>query len=139
MYTCLMTWMLNIQLVARLDLINFPHGCEHFNRKCKLRAPCCNKLFWCHHCHNNDPNKWHKMVLKYVTQVVFMVCNMEQQVDKICGNCEVKMWEYFCGIWNLFGDDPSRHKFHCYKSGICKRSAREEKYHFHKCGCCFVV
>lgn len=26
--------------------------CEHYRRRCKLRAPCCDQIFTCRHCHN---------------------------------------------------------------------------------------
>ncbi|KAM7510297.1 hypothetical protein LguiB_009172 [Lonicera macranthoides] len=27
-------------------------GCSHYRRKCKIRAPCCDEIFDCRHCHN---------------------------------------------------------------------------------------
>uniref|UniRef100_A0A7I4AW26 CHY-type domain-containing protein n=1 Tax=Physcomitrium patens TaxID=3218 RepID=A0A7I4AW26_PHYPA len=29
------------------------HGCAHYKRGCKIRAPCCNEVFDCRHCHND--------------------------------------------------------------------------------------
>lgn len=26
--------------------------CEHYRRRCKIVAPCCNQVFPCRHCHN---------------------------------------------------------------------------------------
>lgn len=26
--------------------------CTHYRRRCKIRAPCCNEIFDCRHCHN---------------------------------------------------------------------------------------
>lgn len=26
--------------------------CKHYRRRCKIRAPCCNEIFSCRHCHN---------------------------------------------------------------------------------------
>lgn len=26
--------------------------CKHYRRRCMLRAPCCNEIFSCRHCHN---------------------------------------------------------------------------------------
>jgi len=26
--------------------------CEHYRRRCRIRAPCCNEVFDCRHCHN---------------------------------------------------------------------------------------
>ncbi|ONL93606.1 CHY-type/CTCHY-type/RING-type Zinc finger protein [Zea mays] len=28
------------------------HGCVHYRRGCKIRAPCCGEVFGCRHCHN---------------------------------------------------------------------------------------
>ncbi|KAL8440943.1 hypothetical protein Emag_007591 [Eimeria magna] len=33
------------------------HGCSHYRRKCKVVAPCCGKVFWCRHCHNEESEK----------------------------------------------------------------------------------
>ncbi|KAI3690237.1 hypothetical protein L2E82_48214 [Cichorium intybus] len=130
-------------IAARLDFRKLQHGCEHYRRRCKLRAPCCNKVFSCRHCHNeyttrlNNPTERHKMVREDVRQVVCTICNTEQPVNQICGNCGVKMGEYFCGICKLFDDDTSKQQFHCNDCGICRVYGRENYYHCDKCGCCF--
>lgn len=28
------------------------YGCPHYRRRCRIRAPCCNEIFDCRHCHN---------------------------------------------------------------------------------------
>ncbi|KAK0607582.1 hypothetical protein LWI29_017049 [Acer saccharum] len=28
-----------------------PKRCKHYRRRCKIRAPCCNEIFECRHCH----------------------------------------------------------------------------------------
>lgn len=28
--------------------------CKHYRRRCKIRAPCCNEIFYCRHCHNES-------------------------------------------------------------------------------------
>ncbi|KAI3690239.1 hypothetical protein L2E82_48217 [Cichorium intybus] len=132
------------KIAARLDFRKLQHGCEHYRRRCKLRAPCCNKVFSCHHCHNKytselkNPKERHKMVRQDVQQVVCIICNMEQPVSQICGNCGVKMGEYFCGICKLFDDDTSKQQFHCDDCGICRLYGRENVYHCDKCGCCYA-
>jgi len=30
------------------------YGCSHYRRRCRLRAPCCNEIFDCRHCHNES-------------------------------------------------------------------------------------
>uniref|UniRef100_A0A0D9VTZ4 RING-type domain-containing protein n=1 Tax=Leersia perrieri TaxID=77586 RepID=A0A0D9VTZ4_9ORYZ len=29
-------------------------GCKHYRRRCRIRAPCCNDVFHCRHCHNES-------------------------------------------------------------------------------------
>ncbi|KAL7600817.1 hypothetical protein Lser_V15G22907 [Lactuca serriola] len=129
---------------ACLDFRKLKHGCEHYRRRCKLCAPCCNKVFWCHRCHDNytsalnDPKERHNIVRGDVQQIVCIICNTEQPVDQICGNCGVKMGEYFCGICKLFDDDTSKQQFHCNDCGICRLYGRENYYHCDKCGCCYA-
>ncbi|KAJ0609055.1 putative transcription factor C2H2 family [Helianthus annuus] len=99
-----------MQLAPDYNKEKMLHGCEHYKRRCKLHAPCCNELFTCHHCHNkytsslNDLNIRHKMVLKDVTQVECLLCNTKQQ------DC-----------------------------GICRLHGRENFYHCQNCGCCLSV
>ena len=35
--------------------------CEHYNRNCKIIAPCCNKIFDCRLCHDNFFEDDHKI------------------------------------------------------------------------------
>ncbi|KAK4407053.1 E3 ubiquitin-protein ligase MIEL1, partial [Sesamum angolense] len=37
---------------SREDFGKLLYGCEHYRRRCKIRAPCCNQIFTCRHCHN---------------------------------------------------------------------------------------
>ena len=32
--------------------INFHGRCQHYRRRCRIRAPCCGEVFDCRHCHN---------------------------------------------------------------------------------------
>ncbi|KAF2616369.1 hypothetical protein F2Q68_00041947 [Brassica cretica] len=86
-------------------------GCEHYKRRCKIRAPCCNLIFPCRHCHNDaanalpDPKERHDLVRQNVTQVICSVCEAEQEVAQVCSNCGVCMGEYFCNICNFFDDE----------------------------------
>ncbi|KAJ0036014.1 hypothetical protein Pint_25052 [Pistacia integerrima] len=36
----------------RLAFGKMGYGCKHYRRRCKIRAPCCNEIFDCRHCHN---------------------------------------------------------------------------------------
>ncbi|KAK1265541.1 hypothetical protein QJS04_geneDACA021306 [Acorus gramineus] len=36
----------------RLERGHLLYGCHHYRRRCRIRAPCCNEIFDCRHCHN---------------------------------------------------------------------------------------
>lgn len=79
------------------------HGCSHYRRRCRLRAPCCNEVFTCRHCHNEaknageeDPKLRHDLPRHEVTTVVCLLCDTEQPVAQRCRSCGVTFGEYFC-------------------------------------------
>ncbi|KAK4485867.1 hypothetical protein RD792_008515, partial [Penstemon davidsonii] len=39
-----------------LDKGYLKYGCSHYRRRCRIRAPCCNEIFNCRHCHNEAKN-----------------------------------------------------------------------------------
>uniref|UniRef100_J3N350 CHY-type domain-containing protein n=1 Tax=Oryza brachyantha TaxID=4533 RepID=J3N350_ORYBR len=39
-----------------MELNSEQHGCAHYTRGCKIRAPCCGEVFDCRHCHNDAKN-----------------------------------------------------------------------------------
>ncbi|KAK3041461.1 hypothetical protein RJ639_000438 [Escallonia herrerae] len=100
------------------------HGCEHYRRRCKLCAPCCDQIFACRHCHNeaasalSNPKDRHGLVRRDVKQVVCAVCDTEQQAAHVCANCGVKMGEYFCDIRKFYDDAIEKQQFHCDDCGL---------------------
>ncbi|KAJ0520382.1 putative transcription factor C2H2 family [Helianthus annuus] len=128
-----------------LDVGKSLHGCIHYRRRCKIRAPCCNQIFTCRHCHNEytnalaNPKERHEIVRHDIKQVICAICNTEQQVAQICTNCGVKMGEYFCGICKFYDDDISKEQFHCNDCGICRVGGSTNFFHCEKCGSCFDV
>ncbi|XP_052187725.1 E3 ubiquitin-protein ligase MIEL1-like [Diospyros lotus] len=129
----------------RLDFGKLQFGCEHYLRRCSLRAPCCSQMFWCRHCHNEamsamtNPKDRHELVRQDVSQVICAVCDAEQQVAHVCTNCGVKMGEYFCEICKFYDDDTSKKQFHCDDCGICRVGGRENFFHCRKCASCYSV
>ncbi|MCO5599131.1 hypothetical protein L7F22_053231 [Adiantum nelumboides] len=123
----------------------FRHGCQHYRRRCKMRAPCCNDVFDCRHCHNEakatetDISKHHVIVRQSVEKVICSICETEQDVQQTCQNCGVCMGEYFCGKCKFFDDDVSKEQFHCDACGICRVGGKENFFHCDKCGCCYAV
>uniref|UniRef100_A0A803MSU0 Uncharacterized protein n=1 Tax=Chenopodium quinoa TaxID=63459 RepID=A0A803MSU0_CHEQI len=72
-------------------------GCEHYKRRCRIRAPCCYRIFTCRHCHNEAINslsnvkEHHEINRRDIKQVVCAVCEFEQPVAKVCCSCGVNM------------------------------------------------
>jgi primosomal protein N' len=96
----------------RLSLGLKNYGCSHYRRRCRIRAPCCNEVFDCRHCHNDVknvnepvPSKRHEMPRHLVERVICSLCNHEQDVQQVCENCGVRMGEYFCSICKFFDDE----------------------------------
>ncbi|KAK9288265.1 hypothetical protein L1049_016715 [Liquidambar formosana] len=129
----------------RLDFGKMGYGCKHYRRRCKIRAPCCNEMFDCRHCHNeatsmlNSPLDWHELIRNDVKQVICSVCDTEQPVAHVCTNCGVNMGEYFCGVCKFYDDDTVKKQFHCDDCGICRVGGRENFFHCKKCGSCYSV
>ncbi|XP_042481824.1 probable E3 ubiquitin-protein ligase RZFP34 isoform X2 [Macadamia integrifolia] len=122
------------------------YGCSHYQRRCRIRAPCCNEIFYCRHCHNESKNNIkverahrHDLPRHQVRQVICSLCGTEQEVQQFCINCGVCIGKYFCEICKLFDDDMSKKQFHCHGCGICRIGGRENFFHCYKCGCCYSV
>jgi len=120
------------------------YGCAHYKRRCKIRAPCCNQIFDCRHCHNEamnsmdvDTTKRHEIPRHKICHVICSLCDTEQEVRQVCINCGVHMGEYFCDICKLFDNDISKQQYHCNGCGICRIGGRENFFHCFKCGCCY--
>ncbi|KAK2983119.1 hypothetical protein RJ640_022591 [Escallonia rubra] len=120
------------------------HGCSHYQRRCRIRAPCCDEVFDCRHCHNEAKNSIHvDQKLRHdvprhqIKQVICSLCGTEQEVRQNCVNCGVCMGRYFCGSCNLYDDDTSKKQYHCDGCGICRIGGQENFFHCNKCRCCF--
>ncbi|CAO2839647.1 unnamed protein product [Amaranthus hypochondriacus] len=125
----------------RQDFGKLQYGCVHYKRRCRIRAPCCNQVFSCRHCHNeatslSNPNEEHELVRSEITHVICAVCDTEQPVGKVCSSCGVNMGEYFCEICKFYDDESQKKHFHCNECGVCRVGGREKYFHCSKCGCC---
>ncbi|KAK0608674.1 hypothetical protein LWI29_034198 [Acer saccharum] len=129
----------------RLDFGKMGYGCKHYRRRCKIRAPCCNEIFECRHCHNEavgmlkNPYDRHEINRLEVTQVICSVCDTEQPVAQVCTNCGVNMGEYFCEICKFYDDNTEKQQFHCDDCGICRVGGLENFFHCEKCGSCYSI
>ncbi|XP_033510232.1 E3 ubiquitin-protein ligase MIEL1-like isoform X5 [Nicotiana tomentosiformis] len=124
----------------RLDFGKMGYGCKHYRRRCRIRAPCCNEVFDCRHCHNEATSSLHnvfdrhELVRNDVKQVICSVCDTEQPVARVCTNCGVNMGEYFCEVCKFYDDDLDKGQFHCDDCGICRVGGNENFFHCNRCG-----
>ena len=105
-------------------------GCTHYNRKCKIVAPCCNKVYWCRICHDeftcshqnirSNPKSVHQIDRFKIKKLVCQLCDLEQSVKERCEKCDVRFAKYICLKCNLFDEDDSKGQYHCDKCGICR-------------------
>lgn len=129
----------------RLDFGKMGYGCQHYRRRCRIRAPCCNEVYDCRHCHNEAASTLrniydrHELVRCDVKEVICAVCDTEQPVAHVCTNCGVRMGEYFCEVCKFYDDDLDKGQFHCDDCGICRVGGRENFFHCKKCGSCYSV
>lgn len=135
---------MNVETPQILDKGLMEYGCLHYRRRCRIRAPCCNEVFDCRHCHNEaknninvDQKHRHDMPRHEVKQVICLLCGTEQEVQQVCINCGVCMGKYFCETCKLFDDDTSKKQYHCDGCGICRIGGPENFFHCYKCGCCY--
>ena len=122
-------------------------GCEHYGRKCKFVAPCCNKTYWCRFCHDETecgpdvvmktPKLAHKTDRFQIRRIVCQACDTEQDVKAKCEKCDVSFAKYVCLKCNLFDEDDSKGQYHCDKCGICRVGGKSNFFHCDTCGTCF--
>ncbi|KAF3679663.1 putative peptidyl-prolyl cis-trans isomerase CYP21-3, mitochondrial-like [Capsicum annuum] len=108
------------------------YGCAHYRRRCKVRAPCCDEIFDCRHCHNDsknaldvDPLRRHDLPRHDVKRVICSLCNTEQDVSKNqyhcdkCGICRMLLFNFTQGITYLYrkSDAP---QLPCLLRGKCR-------------------
>uniref|UniRef100_A0A7S0YK97 Uncharacterized protein n=1 Tax=Polytomella parva TaxID=51329 RepID=A0A7S0YK97_9CHLO len=120
------------------------YGCQHYRRRAKLVAPCCQQVFFCRHCHNDamdinhpDPRLAHKIDRHAVAEVVCSECNTRQPKSDVCIACSIKFAAYYCATCSFYDDEISKGFFHCEQCGICRVGGRENFFHCPTCNCCF--
>ncbi|XP_039124233.1 probable E3 ubiquitin-protein ligase RZFP34 [Dioscorea cayenensis subsp. rotundata] len=90
-------------------------GCQHYRRRCRIQAPCCNEVFDCRDCHNEAQNSInvesvhrHNLPRHEVQNVICSLCGTEQMIQQVCIHCGVSMGRYFCETCKLFDDDTAK-------------------------------
>lgn len=113
-------------------------GCEHYARKCKLKAACCGVYVGCRICHEK---LGHAMDRYKTARVACMECRTEQDVGEGCGGCGVRFARYYCGVCKFYDDTPGKAIYHCDDCGICRvgEGLGKDNFHCTKCNACITM
>ncbi|KAI8089505.1 zinc-ribbon-domain-containing protein [Halteromyces radiatus] len=116
-------------------------GCQHYQRKCKLVAYCCGKIYSCRFCHDESPHSDHAIVRTDTKRMFCMLCQTIQPAAQVCAGCQQTMALYYCDKCKLWDDDPSKSIYHCDDCGICRQGQGLGKDFFHcnKCNICMSI
>lgn len=115
------------------------HGCEHYARKCKIRAACCGVWVGCRHCHDMPALAAGHLLDRFaVREVLCMLCGRVQPAGAACANaaCGVRFARYYCERCNFYDDDPKKDIYHCEKCDICRLGKAEDFFHCDTCNAC---
>src|SRR3989338_507816 len=66
--------------------------CAHYERHCSLVAPCCNRIYVCHRCH--DANEDHEIDRQEVTEIICRHCHTRQKLGRFCQGCQIEFAKY---------------------------------------------
>ncbi|KAI8563262.1 hypothetical protein RHMOL_Rhmol03G0099200 [Rhododendron molle] len=80
-------------------------GCSHYRRRCKIRAPCCDEIFDCRHCHNESKVVcsflWFYINIEITTFGISSNITATAECYCSCGFKIVEMQNEFFSIRNL--------------------------------------
>ncbi|XP_068700062.1 serine-rich adhesin for platelets-like isoform X2 [Montipora foliosa] len=100
-----------------------PWLCEHYQRHCRVRFPCCTQFYPCYRCHNSSRNCENEEAKAcHATHLKCSFCEHEQEIDEnsgVCGKCGAKVAAYLCSICKHF-TNVDKNPYHCEKCGICR-------------------
>ena len=97
-------------------------GWQHYQRGCRMVAPCCGKAFTCRVCHDAQVGDGHKIDRFAVESLVCMSCWMHQPFSEVCANaeCQKSFGRYYCGVCHFVDDHPTKNLFHCVACKLCR-------------------
>lgn len=129
--------------IMNIMLYDTIYNCGHYIRGCKYLAHCCDKIFNCRLCHDeeyeNDLENSHKMNNPDTKKIVCKNCDKMQDFKQYCESCGLCFGRYFCDKCKFVDDDEKKQYYHCDECGICRRGKREEYEHCKNCERCFHI
>jgi len=109
-------------------------GCKHYIKNCKIKAPCCDQLFTCRRCHDDETD--HKINRYLIEEMFCFFCSTIQPISNECNNCNKQMAIYFCKICKFFDGDKSKYIWHCDQCGLCRVGKKDTHEHCNECHTC---
>lgn len=106
--------------------------CNHYERKCDLLSPCCNKYVRCRFCHDENNLCESKFDRFNVSKIRCIECKEEQEVSNKCKKCNITFAESFCKICKVWTSDKI---WHCNDCGFCR--VGEKLFHCKLCDKCW--
>ncbi|XP_030458146.2 zinc finger protein BRUTUS-like At1g18910 [Syzygium oleosum] len=119
------------------DQLKTTYGCKHYKRNCKLLAACCNQLYSCRRCHDEEND--HSVDRKSITKMMCMKCLTIQPIGTTCStaSCDnLVMAKYYCRICNIYDDE--REIYHCPYCNLCRvgKGLGIDYFHCMNCNAC---
>lgn len=114
-------------------------GCEHYQRKCHISAPCCGEFFCCRFCHNENCD--HEIDRTTIDTVRCMDCAHVQPISEECEKCSLKFARYYCKECRFFDDKEGKSIYHCDKCKICRigEGIGIDYFHCDRCNACMSM
>jgi len=114
-------------------------SCVHYEAKCNIVAPCCNRVFGCRVCHDEMTPENHPPMDRYkVREVVCKECNTRQTRSNQCIKCKITFAEYHCNLCNIWMD-LAKEPFHCHECGFCRVGGQANFRHCDECCMCIAI
>lgn len=135
-------------------------NCVHYDRKCVVVSPCCNKIYGCRICHDESISSYDnssasvsgishvgangmnrsgvctKTMDRFaIKEIICRECHTRQPCANKCINCNIQFAEYHCAKCNLWMSNTKR-PFHCDQCGFCRVGGREAFKHCNICNMC---
>src|SRR3989338_832314 len=124
---------LTITLAESIHCSTLINQCPHYERHCSLVAPCCDRIYVCHQCHDAKEN--HEINRKEVIEIVCRHCHTRQKLGKFCQGCQIEFAKYYCEECRIY-DSLDRQQFHCSDCGLCRVGGVENFQHCQTCHMC---
>lgn len=109
-------------------------NCNHYTNNCKIIGGCCNKIYDCRRCHDEEND--HKLSLDY--KLICNKCQKQQEIHQKCDNeeCGITLGSFYCEICKILDNHSDRGIYHCDKCGICRKGGQNNFFHCDSCNCC---